>query len=123
MVYELLKHKKEQDKWKEQLKGAYEDNDFVVCTEFGKHQDPRNVLRVMERLCKEANVPKIRFHDLRHTHASILLTNGVDPVRVANRVGHANAWVTSEVYAHIIPDEPDEIAEIFEDVLKVKKKR
>lgn len=123
VVSELLKHKKEQDKWKEQLQDAYEDNDFVVCTEFGKHQDPRNVLRVMKRMCKEAGVPIIRFHDLRHTHASILLTNGVDPVRVANRVGHANARVTSEVYAHIIPDEPDEVAEIFEDALKTRQKR
>lgn len=96
-------------------------NVFIVRTDFGKNRDPRNVLRIMVRLCKKANVPKTWFHDLRHTPAAILLTNGVDPVRVADRVGHANARVTSEVCAHIIPDEPDEIANISEDVSKAKK--
>jgi len=65
-------------------------------------------------------MPKIRFHDLRHTHASISLANEVDTERVSKWVGHANARVTSEVYAHLIPDEPDEIAEIFEAALKTK---
>lgn len=119
----MLEHKKHQEQWKKQLEGVYEDNDFINCTDLGKHQDPRNVLRVMNRLIKKANVPKIRFHDLRHTHASILLTNGVDSVKVAKRVGHANARVTQEVYAHLIPDEPDEVADIFENVLKAKQKK
>ncbi|MFB6465393.1 site-specific integrase [Cytobacillus sp. Hz8] len=90
VIQKILQYKAKQDEWKERLKAAFEDNDLVVCTEMGKPQDPQNVLRVMQRLCKKAKVPKIRFHDLRHTHASLLLNSGVDPVKVAARLGHAN---------------------------------
>ncbi|MBR8644209.1 hypothetical protein KEH51_04950 [[Brevibacterium] frigoritolerans] len=47
-----------------------------MCTEIGTFQDPRNVLRVMKRISKAANVTPIRFHDIRHTHASVLISEG-----------------------------------------------
>ena len=50
----------------------------------------KNVLRVMKRLMTAANVTPIRFHDFRHTHASILISEGVDIIKVSNRLGHAN---------------------------------
>ena len=53
-------------------------------------QDPRNVIRAMKRITKEAKVTEIRFHDMRHTHASILISNGVDVVKIAARLGHVN---------------------------------
>ncbi|MFB6465402.1 tyrosine-type recombinase/integrase [Cytobacillus sp. Hz8] len=74
----------------------------------------------MQHLCKQVKVPKIRFHDLRHTHASLLLNSGVDPVKVAARLGHANPRVTLEIYAHLIPTNQDNVAEIFEDIMKRK---
>ena len=67
---------------------------MLICTETGTLQDPRNVLRVMKRLIAAANVTTIRFHDIRHTHASILISEGVDIVKVAARLGHANPKIT-----------------------------
>ncbi|MFS3929480.1 tyrosine-type recombinase/integrase [Priestia flexa] len=55
----------------------------------------------------------MRFHDLRHTHASILLSEGVDVVRVSARLGHANPKITLETYAHLIPNADNEVADIF----------
>lgn len=117
VVKELLIHKAKQEEWKKRLGKAYEDNDLVICTEMGTMQDPRNILRVMRRLCKSSGVTAIRFHDIRHTHASILISSGVDIVKVSARFGHANPKITLEIYAHLLPNIQDNVAEIFENEL------
>lgn len=117
VVKELLQHKKVQSEQRLRLGEAYQNLDSVVCTEIGTQQDPRNVIRVFRRLCKSANVTPIRFHDIRHTHASILISEGVDIVKVANRLGHANPKITLGIYSHLIPNEDNNVAEIFEEAI------
>lgn len=56
---------------------------------------------------KRAGVKRIRFHDLRHTFASLLISNGEDVVRVSRLMGHAHASFTLNVYSHMIPREHD----------------
>ncbi len=118
---DLVFHKKQQEQWKEIFGQEYQDNNLVVCTEKGTIQDPRNVLRVLKRFCESAKVTKIRFHDIRHTHASILIAENVDIVKVANRLGHSKAKTTLDYYAHLIPNEQDEVANIFHNALVQKK--
>ena len=89
----------------------------MICTETGSKQDPRNVLRALKRLITTSNVTPIRFHDFRHTHASILISKGVDVVKVSKRLGHANAKIILEIYAHLIPNEDNDLADIFEKAL------
>ncbi|MFD1929601.1 tyrosine-type recombinase/integrase [Sporosarcina siberiensis] len=67
-------------------------------------QCPRNLVRVMKRIFKKANVKPIRFHEIRHTHASILIAEGVDIVKISDRLGHANPRITLEFYAHLFPN-------------------
>ncbi|MGN4128171.1 tyrosine-type recombinase/integrase [Lysinibacillus sphaericus] len=71
----------------------------------------------MKRLVSTSNITCIRFHDLRHTHASILISEGVDIVKVAHRLGHANPKITLETYAHLIPNQDNEVADIFHSAL------
>ncbi|MFD1735371.1 tyrosine-type recombinase/integrase [Bacillus salitolerans] len=123
IIDELLIHKKNQNKWKYKLNNQYFDNDLVICTETGSFLDPRNVLRVMKRICKAANLKPIRFHDIRHTHASILISSGVDLVKVSARLGHANPKITLETYAHLIPNDFNEVADIFHNAIQQSKKR
>ena len=59
---------------------------------------------VLERRCKKAGVPVISVHGLRHTHASILLFNGVSIASVARRLGHADMTTTQKVYLHIVQE-------------------
>jgi integrase len=117
VIKELLIHKTNQEEWKQRLGTAYEDNNLVICTEMGTVQDPRNISRVMSRLCELSRVTPIRFHDIRHTHASILISSGVDIVKVSARLGHANPKITLEIYAHLLPNIQDDVAEIFENEL------
>ena len=76
------------------------------------------MLRALKRLITNSNVPHIRFHDFRHTHASILISKGVDVVKVAKRLGHANAKITLETYAHLMPSENNDLADIFQNALE-----
>ena len=72
VLNELRKHKDIQDEWIELVGDLYQNEDLVICTNTGTVQDARNVIRAMKRIIKEAKVTEIRFHDMRHTHASIL---------------------------------------------------
>ncbi|MCL6600257.1 MAG: site-specific integrase [Alicyclobacillus macrosporangiidus] len=52
---------------------------------------------------ERADVPRIRFHDLRHTHASLMLAQGVHPKIVSERLGHSSISITMDTYSHLIP--------------------
>lgn len=62
---------------------------------------------ILERRCKEAGVPVIGVHGLRHTHASVLLSNGVSVASVSRRLGHSNMATTQKVYLHVIKELED----------------
>ena len=72
---------------------------------------PMNYGNLMQRgfhpALKRAGIRRIRFHDLRHTFASLLISNGEDIVRVSRLMGHANASFTLNVYSHMLPREHD----------------
>lgn len=90
----------------------------VFCTRTGGHLDKKNVLRAFRAVVKRVpNVegekpvpPKLRFHDLRHTHASILLSKGHSLRAVSQRLGHANPNMTLRVYAHVLPTDDEQLA-------------
>ena len=118
VVNELLNYRKQQEMNKEQLGELYQDDNLVFCAETESKQNPRNVLRALKRLISISGVTQIRFHDFRHIHTSVLIANRVDIVKVSKRLGHANTKITLEVYAHLIPNEDDDTAGIFEKTLE-----
>lgn len=65
----------------------------------------------MDRGCKETGVKRIRIHDLRHSHTSLLIDMGFTPVAIAERLGHQSYKVTLDVYAHLFPERQNEMAE------------
>ncbi|MER2128380.1 tyrosine-type recombinase/integrase [Solibacillus sp.] len=71
-----------------------------------------------KRLVKCTKVPNIRFHDIRHTHTSILISEGVDIVKISRRLGHANPKITLEFYAHLLPNADNDIAYIFHKAIQ-----
>jgi integrase len=85
------------------LKNENKAFDLVFCTVNGTPINPRNLMRSFYNYIKLADVPKITFHDLRHTHATLLLQENVNPKVVAERLGHANMRITLERYSHVLP--------------------
>lgn len=118
LINELVTHKRNQNNWKRFVGESFIDQDLVICTSDGSMADPRNLTRVMKRIIDSVDVPRIRFHDLRHTHASILISEGVDVVKISARLGHANPKITFEYYAHLLPNEHDKVADIFHNAIQ-----
>ena len=83
---------------------------FVFATRScGGPMHRSTVQDIFDLATQKAGLPKIRIHDLRHTHASLLLSAGVSIVAVSNRLGHANVATTLKTYAHIMPSDEDRI--------------
>lgn len=68
-------------------------------------------------LLKRADVPKVRFHDLRHTCATLLLLNNVNPKIVSEMLGHATIAITLDTYSHLLPTMQDHAAKALDDTL------
>ena len=72
---------------------------------------------MFERLTRRAGLPRIRFHDLRHTHASLALAAGVHPKVVSERLGHADIALTLNTYSHAIPALQETAAKLVADLV------
>ena len=82
---------------------AWIDSGLVFTSEVGTVLEPRNLSRVFDQLMGDAGVRRIRFHDLRHTCASLLLAQVV-PLRVVMDVlGHSQLAITTDLYSHVMP--------------------
>ncbi|UOF90080.1 site-specific integrase [Fodinisporobacter ferrooxydans] len=84
---ELRKYKSKQNEFKLAIGSSYEDNGLLFCREDGKPIYPRQLATVFNRIAKAAKVPKIRIHDIRHTHATLLLKLGENPKVVSEYDG------------------------------------
>lgn len=93
--------------------------EYVVSDYSGKtYMDPQYLTNYFGRAVRECNVTKRRFHDLRHTHASLLLAAGVSINVVSARLGHANIDITLKVYSHMLPGQQHAAAEAFSRGMK-----
>jgi integrase len=111
VVDELRKHRARQGE--ELLKIGVRTNDeiHIVAQEDGAPLQPNSLTHEFVRLLAKAKVlPKIRFHDLRHTHATHLLTNGVHPKVAQERLGHSSVGITLDLYSHVLPGMQEDAA-------------
>ena len=97
--------------------GSLGAEDFVFSQADGKPLLPDSVTRAWVRLRSRAGIKGIRFHDLRHTHASLMLKQGIHPKIVQERLGHANIGVTLDTYSHVLPGLQKAVARRFDEVL------
>jgi len=81
-----------------------------------KPLDDHTIYRRLEEHCKISNIKKIRIHDFRHSHASLLITNGANIVLVANRLGHSNTQQTLNTYAHLFPNSEKELINLINNL-------
>jgi integrase len=103
----------------EQLGDAYQDQGLVFTTETGTLINPTNNLRrrSFAPLLKRAALPQIRFHDLRHTCATLLLLRNVHPKYVQELLGHSTIAITLDTYSHLMPGMGTHTARAMEGVL------
>jgi integrase len=78
---------------------------------------PHSISQAFERLVARAGVPKIRLHDVRHTHGTLLIKAGVPVKVVSERLGHGNPTFTIDTYQHVLPGMQSEAASVFEKLI------
>ncbi|HVB25217.1 MAG TPA: site-specific integrase [Ktedonobacteraceae bacterium] len=100
----LKQHQQRQLAAKELAGEMWQEHDYVFCTSPGTHLNPtKDVLDPLKALLKKAGLPDIRFHDLCHSAATLLLSEGVHPKVVQELLGHNNISMTMDVYSHVLP--------------------
>ncbi len=91
--------------------------DFVFAYADGSPLDPSTVSHAFARTVRKAGLPHIRFHDLRHSHATLMLSAGVHPKVVSERLGHSSVAFTLDTYSHVLPGLQERAAQRFDEHL------
>ena len=95
----------------------WEDHDLVFPNVLGRPRGHSNIVRAFHPLLEGAGLPRIRFHDLRHTAATLMLGRGVHAKLVSEMLGHASIGITLDIYSHALPSMHRQAAEVMEDLL------
>jgi integrase len=95
------------------------DNDLVFSDIDGKPFLPNTVTHNWIKLVRRTGIKPIRLHDARHTHASLMLKQGIHPKIVQERLGHASIQITLDTYSHVAPGLQEAAAKRFDDAMKV----
>ena len=114
----LKRHRKCQLEDKLRLAGLWQETDLVFTAPMGEPISPDGLARrFLTPLLERAGLPRVRFHDLRHTFATILLCRGTHPKVVQEMLGHANISQTMDTYSHVLPDMQDGAVNAMESAL------
>ncbi len=120
-IFEILrKHLERQEEYKRQFGDEYYDHGLINCYPNGNPIDPRNFSKQFSYLLKKNGLKPCRFHDLRHSCATLMLNSGV-PMKVASEIlGHSSIGITADLYSHVIADAKKDAAkkvgsEVFGD--------
>jgi integrase len=114
----LRRHQTRQKALWLQVGPEYADRSLVFATADGRPIHPNTLARSFARLTERAGVRRIRFHDLRHTSATLLLASGVHPKVVQERLGHASISETLDRYSHVSADMQQRAAAHFDAMLE-----
>jgi integrase len=96
----------------------WRENGLIFASEVGEPLDRCDLTnRRFKPLLKRAGLPQIRFHDLRHTCATLLLSKNVNPKIVSEMLGHATIAITLDTYSHVLPTMQESAAKAMEDAL------
>jgi integrase len=115
----LRSHRKAHQEESVKLAGLWQDQGLVFPSQVGTPLSARNLIRTFKAHLSRAALPATtRFHDLRHTCATLLLRQGVNPKFVQELLGHADVSLTLNVYSHVLPDMGDAAAGAMGDALE-----
>jgi integrase len=114
----FLKHRKEQNEQRLMLGAGYKNLDLVFPNYDGAIWHPDVFSNVFRRHAVKINLKTTRFHDLRHTHATQLLLQGIHPKVVQERLGHSSIVITLDTYSHVLPNMQEEAAEKIDSIFK-----
>lgn len=111
LLHETRRHQREQA---DKLGARYHDHDLIVCAPNGEHLNKDTPSKQWRKFADRHGFTGVTFHNLRTSHATILLASQVDAVSVASRMGHADAVTTYKYYAGLLPDRERRSADVMD---------
>ena len=111
MVEELRAHRVRQAEELLKVGVRLSDEFFVVAQTDGSPLQPDSITQDWFRKLEGTSLPRVRFHDLRHAHATHLLMNGVNPKVASERLGHSKVGITLDLYSHVLPGMQEDAAQ------------
>jgi integrase len=118
LVEALVRHRAEQAEHRLLVGPSYQNHHLVVARDDGLPLHPDGFTHGFAKLVARAGVQKVRFHDLRHSHATQLLKGGVHPKVVSERLGHSGIGITLDLYSHVVPGMQEEVARQLDAALR-----
>lgn len=97
---------------------VYQDNELVFSDAIGRPIHPSTLRLAWKRITRTAGLPRLRFHDLRHASATLMLQQGIHPKVVQERLGHSTINITLDTYSHVLPSLQVDAAEQLDDLLR-----
>ena len=115
LVLRRLKEQREADA--EYYDKKFSEDDYVFVRSDGTLPDTHRISKVFKNIAIRAGLKPIRLHDLRHTHATLLLLAGIHPKIVSERLGHASIAITLDIYSHVLPGMQEAAAAMFDTMM------
>ncbi len=115
VVEVLLRHSARQEEQRRESAGAWVERDLVFTTAQGNYIALTTLRRAFNNVLKKAGLPHMRFHDLRHSAATILLSRGTHPKVVQEILGHSQIAMTLDVYSHVLPSMQEDVTKRWDD--------
>jgi integrase len=113
----LMAHRDRQGFGRRAAGSEWQDRDLVFCDALGNPLDPSYQTATFKKATGAAGLPEIRFHDMRHTAATLLLSKGVHVKLVSEMLGHTTITLTLDTYSHLIPDMHGDAAAAMDAIL------
>jgi integrase len=124
VVEELRAHRLRQSEEVLALGIKVTNETFVIARADGEPLQPDTITQEWKRIVARTGLPKIRFHDLRHSHATHMLLAGVHPKIASERLGHSKVGITLDLYSHVLPGmQEDAVAKVDAAMQAAKNKR
>ena len=114
----LQEHRERQDQARRKAGEQWKEHGLIFCNLSGGFFNPGYILQLFKRLVRKAGLPDVRFHDLRHSAATVLIAAKVDLKVVSELLGHSSVAITADIYGHVLPEMQREVVDKMEDWYK-----
>lgn len=116
VLAQLEIHRKKQIELKSKAESLYTDNNIIFATDFGTYIDPSNLNRRFKKSLVKADIAPIKFHSLRHTYATHLFENDIQPKVVSDLLGHKDITTTLNLYTWVLDSQKNKAANIINNI-------
>jgi integrase len=113
----LRRHQEKQQFLKAVAGDRWQEQDLIFTSSVGTPLDQSNLMKEYIKILSDAGLPRIRFHDLRHTAASLMINHGI-PINLVSRIlGHSKPSVTLDIYSHVYSGQQEEVARLMDELV------